>query len=622
MAEPNDSKDNRKDGGKPKPTFSPFSPFPYGSPLAQGLLQTSFTGSPGQKILLGESVNHSRTNGEVVTPRLKGQDLYGGPVMFGGVGSSRRTRLQSASPYNIALRGRNAERKAKQGSIIFPPALGAHNNTLPPPPSSLPSTAPSSPQSSPGPSSSPPAPLSSTAKLILSTLDKLSTGGTPITDAKRIPVNNSIITPNRAEKRKLIESELNCSLSSPSRRRARLGGGGVALSLNGPPLRKNYSPCLGSSERLASSGAKSKDNSIEMRIPNSLPEVDSSSIVPSSLAERLGQGVLKETSNVKSSFKLKTKVTDAVRLKSDNLETDLPPVAPTFSGFSQLKVDKLPVLDLNPDSTPKKSETMIKANGFPAKPVEEEIEVERNNNTTKRILEEEKDISPKKQKSESNSVPVKTFPSTSLSLFNSVGDDKSSDATKKDTKNECTLSNAIPPSSSSNIISENSTSANGVDSSKSTGNNLITKNTSLVGASPIKFSFTVPKPVIVEELSVKEAAKNYSFRVPTNANRKNESRLDTNGPSEIGKNSSPNFRVGSGAVNSYSNINTNFKFNNLSAMPDVTNNLVMKKLQSRDRIKGSNSRLPDITASTGFGGFIPAKELKTGSVMDILGKKA
>ena len=78
MAEPNESKDNRKDGGKPKPTFSPFSPFPYGSPLAQGLLQTSFTGSPGQKILLGESVNHSRTNGEVVTPRLKGQDLYGG----------------------------------------------------------------------------------------------------------------------------------------------------------------------------------------------------------------------------------------------------------------------------------------------------------------------------------------------------------------------------------------------------------------------------------------------------------------------------------------------------------------------------------------------------------------
>ena len=29
--------------------------------------------------------------------------------------------------------------------------------------------------------------------------------------------------------------------------------------------------------------------------------------------------------------------------------------------------------------------------------------------------------------------------------------------------------------------------------------------------------------------------------------------------------------------------------------------------------------MPDVTASTGFGGFLPAKELKTGSVMDILG---
>ena len=30
--------------------------------------------------------------------------------------------------------------------------------------------------------------------------------------------------------------------------------------------------------------------------------------------------------------------------------------------------------------------------------------------------------------------------------------------------------------------------------------------------------------------------------------------------------------------------------------------------------------MPDVTATTGFGGFLPAKELKTGSVMDILGK--
>ena len=78
MAEqPNDSKDSSKEGGKPKPNFSPFSPFPYGSPLAQGSMQTSFSGSPGQRLLMG-SLNQSRTNGEIIIPRLKGQDLYGG----------------------------------------------------------------------------------------------------------------------------------------------------------------------------------------------------------------------------------------------------------------------------------------------------------------------------------------------------------------------------------------------------------------------------------------------------------------------------------------------------------------------------------------------------------------
>jgi len=61
-----------------------------------------------------------------------------------------------------------------------------------------------------------------------------------------------------------------------------------------------------------------------------------------------------------------------------------------------------------------------------------------------------------------------------------------------------------------------------------------------------------------------------------------------------------------------------------SSMPDVTNNLVKKSPVMKNCLKGSNSssKLPDLTASTGFGGFAPAKELKIGSVMDILGKKA
>merc|ERR1719234_1031301 len=75
--------------------------------------------------------------------------------------------------------------------------------------------------------------MSSTARLILDTLDKMST---PIQDAKKMP---ALVQP-RAEKRKLIEEELNCSLKSPQRRRVRLGSG--ALSLAGPPLRKSYAP--------------------------------------------------------------------------------------------------------------------------------------------------------------------------------------------------------------------------------------------------------------------------------------------------------------------------------------------------------------------------------------------
>ena len=52
----------------------------------------------------------------------------------------------------------------------------------------------------------------------------------------------------RAEKRKALEDELNCSLGGSARRRPRLGGGPAQASstlngsLSGPPLRKSYAP--------------------------------------------------------------------------------------------------------------------------------------------------------------------------------------------------------------------------------------------------------------------------------------------------------------------------------------------------------------------------------------------
>jgi len=570
MAEqPNDSKDSSKEGGKPKPNFSPFSPFPYGSPLAQGSMQTSFSGSPGQRLLMG-SLSQSRTNGEIIIPRLKGQDLYGGPVMFGGLGSARRTRLQSASPYGAAMRNRNAERKARQGPLTFPPALGVHNDTMPP--SSLPSTAPSSPQSSPGPSSTSPAPLSSTAKLILSTLDRLSTSGTPITDAKKIPLNTST-TPNRAEKRKLLETELNCSLSSPSRRRARLGGGGLALALAGPPLRKNYSPSLGGPQRAQPQSAPPPGPPARLSTPQ--PPPPSQAPRPS----------VTETAptKAKSSFKVKTKVTDSARQKADLSSTEPPPSPPNFlSGLPQLKVDTMPVLNLtSTPAAPKPPPTTT--NGVTVQPPKDPELIERNNNKSpqKRMCEE-------KGKSETNS--PKKQKSGGLAGF-------------------CSTNKSQP-------ILDNSTSANGSKSPSP-----VNKPTS----PPPKFSFSAPKSVIDTAEAAPQAEKRFSFSSPTIL-KISEKVAMTNGPSKLGDEScsSPNFRLGSGLVNSKPSLNTNFQFNNLSSMPDVTNNLVKKSPNKSDKLKGSNSssRLPDITASTGFGGFIPARELKSGSVMDILGKKA
>ena len=65
-------------------------------------IQTSFSGSPGQKLLLGSSLAQSQPPAEIMTPRLKGRDLYGGPVTFGS--SARKTRLLSAGPYTAAFR--------------------------------------------------------------------------------------------------------------------------------------------------------------------------------------------------------------------------------------------------------------------------------------------------------------------------------------------------------------------------------------------------------------------------------------------------------------------------------------------------------------------------------------
>jgi len=333
--------------GAPR-TPQPFSPFPFGSPLHQGLEQSSFSGSPGQKLLLASGTPGAsrRVASEVVTPRLKGQDMYGGPVMFGS-SSMRKHRLLSSSPYSAGLRSRQTDRAARASQSSTAVA-----------PSSLPSSTSSSP--SPLPTTDT---MSTTARLILDTLDKMST---PIQDARRMP---PLVQP-RAEKRKLIEEQLNCSLKSPQRRRVRLGSG--ALSLAGPPLRKMYAPVGGFSNGLPSSAPPT---------PTPTPSPQYSPAAPPS----------PPPTQTKSSFKLKTKVTASSHAPAPAAA----PPAPSLP-TGALPITTLPVFDL---STPtpvtngvkevKTVEEVKVKQVKEMKGVEGQEEKREKNNNKKRAAEEE-----------------------------------------------------------------------------------------------------------------------------------------------------------------------------------------------------------------------------------------
>jgi len=566
--------ESRRDSERPRPRFSPFSPFPYGSPLTKfNSIQTSFSGSPGQKMLLGQSLNQTGAEREVMTPRLKGQDLYGGPVMFGS--SARKSRLISASPYSAAFRTRTADKQARLERMNFPTALGTVAPVVPP--SSLPSTAPSSPHSSPSQSSSPPAPLSSTARVILSTLEKISSGGTPVTDARKIPMT-SPSSASRAEKRKLIESELNCSLSSsPGRRRARLGGGGLALALAGPPLRKNFSPCLNNSNSTASNSSMSSGSTAtpfarKSQVNSQASETDLVLVVPektsrTSLVTEMSNNASATSNTAKSSFKMKSKVTDSGRSRpAPDLTAPIPVVPDPLSTVPPLQVNKLPAFNFTstpaPIKTKDSSKIDVKKSDPPVSPIPPEV-LERNNNDKsplKRGINDDSTESPSKIKCVEKSLTDK-------------------DTVKKSKENPSLISADV--SSSKSPLSKT-------------------------------FSFSSPKSVINSSEKVSEASKKYSFSLPRSVRAG-----VSNGPS-----TSENKLTCAPVSMNFITSNVNSKKNDIKSvktMPDITNSTLSKSLIN-DKFKGSSSisGLPDVTASTGFG-FLPAKELKSGSVMDILG---
>ena len=178
-----------------------------------------------------------------------------GPVMFGGRNTglrNRRERLLSAFPYQRKQPNVNKPLEPKSSSSSSPPT---NNNTTTTTNEHIPSDG-----------------MSSTAKLILETLDSMST---PLRDARKIPMTVTSSVTSRAEKRRMIAEELDTSLrrgvdtpmGTKKRRRPNLGEG--SSTLNGPPLRTLFSP-------VTSSNTPSTSKKVLNNHLNILPKVTSS----------------------------------------------------------------------------------------------------------------------------------------------------------------------------------------------------------------------------------------------------------------------------------------------------------------------------------------------------------
>ena len=234
------SSDGKKISPMTQSRQSPYSPFAFGSPLTFSRRSVLNPASPNASAAApqGEAAENVHTN-VISRPRARGRDLYGGAslkscsiggfyfstfagrVMFGGTNNSglagvnvrRHNRLLASTPYQSSL---NSRKKHNQQSQSAP------NNPV---------------STSISPAVDEASSISSTAKTILQTLEKMST---PVKDALKIPIP-------RAEKRRALAEELlDRTLGAFSRRRPRLGQSSASATssptkgsgfLNGPPLR-------------------------------------------------------------------------------------------------------------------------------------------------------------------------------------------------------------------------------------------------------------------------------------------------------------------------------------------------------------------------------------------------
>ncbi len=260
---------NNSGGEDPPPNRpSPYSPFPFGSPIgisdgsllspsrpgrstARSTLQTPYDtlSVSASGSIFSQFGDNTSSGGIMKGGRVRAQEAYGGPVMFGGQSAMRRSRLMAASPYAAAAL---ASRKPHQRPLFDDTSASSRRgSSAAATPSPAPSPSPSSTASDSGV-------MSSTARLILDTLDRMNT---PIRDAQKlIPSMSSSTSPPRAEKRRLIAEQLDWTKGK--RRRPLLGGGTSGSSarshsaggaMNGPPLRTVFSPVPAGSKSAAAS---------------------------------------------------------------------------------------------------------------------------------------------------------------------------------------------------------------------------------------------------------------------------------------------------------------------------------------------------------------------------------
>ena len=254
--------------------------------------------------------------------------------MFGGSNSSvlsspanqrRNNRLLSSAPYNAAASRRHSRIQQHHQQSVNSSAMAA----------SATSSANTSMLDTSNASG-----ISSSAKIILETLEKMST---PIRDAQKIPVpsSSSSSSPStnalmaRAERRRAILDELSgrtSSSSAPSslRKRPRLGtpgGGGGGGMLNGPPIRTIFNPVPARSPLKSSSSLTTSSHTRSKRSPPRTSTTTSTATTSGSTTLfSVQQQPLPEPSSP-STGKIRAKVGEKAKLRAEKALADDEPAA-------------------------------------------------------------------------------------------------------------------------------------------------------------------------------------------------------------------------------------------------------------------------------------------------------